>query len=250
MAKRDEYELSHLGGYERIYPPKGTIKKYEAFIKTATDLWDSYTVLKKKLASLTNKEKPKKIVKQKRRVHTHNCKVRIPFYRINKRQNEKNKSIINKCDPPNLPVTQSFDSAKYNIPRTSSVNYAMAEAAAELCEENENSDLFVMPVINKREQTYYNQEFKDPPIKAQSKIFGISKKEVDLKNTGTKYYPSEVGRFMNPMFGQGNGYGIYIMPKVVDLAMMDSIKMPNITQKKWIPSKIYKPSIRYIKDGF
>jgi len=60
MQERDEYEMSHLGGFTRIYPDSKMDEKYESFIEAAEKSWQEFYGFKKKNSG---SEDPKKATK-------------------------------------------------------------------------------------------------------------------------------------------------------------------------------------------
>ena len=74
--QRDLWEETHSGGYKKIYPVKGC-EKYDAFIKSADEIWQEWTganINRNKKVEIQSKPKPKITIKKKLKTsNVNNC---------------------------------------------------------------------------------------------------------------------------------------------------------------------------------
>lgn len=243
MAKRDAYEAEHLGGYELIYPTKGGTGKYDNYIKTAADLWDSYNTIKKKFPSIIKKDSGKKAVKLQRKVRTHKHSNKLSLSRTAKVLSASKRSGTTKINSSNAGTTPSLDSPqKRNLPKSSPMQ-SVAEISSSSSSDEESTEELRMPVIARREQPETLQN-----VPRQNKSFVAPRRETETYNFAAHGNAPERPRLpYNPLPPQG---GVYIVPKVIEFAPMDSLKMPALPKKRWVPSKVYRPSIRYQRESY
>ena len=114
MAKRDEYESHNLGNYEIIYPDKVNEQQYTDYIKSAEDLWETFTGGKKKSQAIERKPTTRTIINTSLNKNSSIEKNKSCFSRTSKEFISR--SYIAK--PPikqNIPAdTQSLDCIKYS----------------------------------------------------------------------------------------------------------------------------------------
>jgi tubulin polyglutamylase TTLL6/13 len=248
MAKRDLYEANNLGGYEIIYPSKSDMNKYDSYIKTATDLWDSYNSIKKKFPSIIKKETGKKIVKLQRKVKTHKHVNKLTLSRTDKALSKNKRTAAAKANTSGLVVTPSLDvSRKKQLPKTIPTQNPPDSSNSESCslESDESTEEVRMPAIAKEEQAEPDTQPR------QSKSFIVSRREPEAYNFAPAVNGNTVERpRMAPVLYQALNYGAYIVPKVIEFAPMDSLKMPTLPKKRWMPSKVYRPNVRYQRESY
>jgi len=252
MAKRDAYEANNLGGYEIIYPCKSDMNKYESYIKTATDLWDSYNAIKKKFPSIIKKETGKKTTKPQKKIRTRKHVTKLTLSRTAKALSENKRATKTRANAPGLVATPSIDvSRKRQQPKTTPIQNPTESSNSESCssESNESTEELRMPAIIKGEQA----ETTPDTVSKRNKSFVAPKKEPESYNFAPPTHVNIVERpriAYNPAVCQALIYGAYVVPKVIEFAQMDSLKMPTLSKKKWMPSKVYRPNVRYQRESY
>lgn len=248
MAKRDAYEADNLGGYEVIYPSKSGMGKYDAYIKTATDLWDSYNAIKKKFPSIIKKDSSKKAAKPQKRVRGHKNANKLTLSRTAKALSE-NKRTASKNNVSNLVATPSLADASHKRQQVKQVQVQNAaensNSESSSSESEESGEEVRMPAIAKDCLNDSPQDAREAPPK-QNRSFIAPRREPETYN----FAPPAYGNAGERQRHSGMNYGMYVVPKVIEFAAMDALKMPSLAKKKWMPSKVYRPSVRYQRETF
>ena len=250
MQKKDKYELEHCGNYERIYPDIKDPCKYEAFIETATKIWDK--LYGPKIRSVPKPETERKSIKKPseikvfKHINTSSRVVRISIcnternrrihqiesaqkVKVKERNNEslhlppinKPKSTVDKSVSENIYHKRTTDQLESSIGTYPTKRFEKVNLRT-----NEKSNNAFIRIIRK-------DDLHTEPHNRESMNLRLKRKEIDLPKLNLS--PRDELRYMNHPIGfpatsrykrqniitnknnlNGN-VGKYVLPKMLEL---------------------------------
>jgi len=232
MAKRDEYELNHLGNYEVAYPDKEFEEEYEKYIKTASELWDLFTRGKKKVF----KESIKKVSQIGRKVIKNELSLMRPPKTIPiKNIVPENKSFVAKIRNE-ISIKESTYSDK-KTPSATFQNLSMHhfENYVKKIETEQHHTLY-KPIASRPNKTEHKQKRDEFNIGK-----GLRSAYEEVNKTTIDKYNKVLDITSNKDIWRQDNYGIYVAPKIMEFTnhpIPTQTKIPIIYKKLVAQHKI------------
>lgn len=239
MTKRDAYESKNLGNFEALYPDPTRDELYKLYMKSAADIWETFTGTRKKLAvkeqvTPDNKYKSNLII------------TKVPLSSTKKKSIVKEKSFIYRDhdnEKPNAylaPLKQTFQADSTQGMLITSIKNGYKLRPIE-CNKVET-------IVQQRTKTEYRNRENNFRRSDKSGITRSKTGLVSHRNDNKEILPPTIHKHNTP--SQICGKGLYVVPKMLEFSPFDIIaptRIPAIYRKKWNPYRVYKPKIRAYK---
>lgn len=233
MAKRDAYELEHLGNYEVAYPDAEFQAQYAAYIRTAGELWDLFTGGRRK-------ESVKKTPEVNRKSTCNRNE--LPLMRPHKKVVAESKSFIVKTRNEIFLKESTHTQEKPSQFSKGSVKTKGDAASPRLCGS-------VAPRHNRTEHKQRSGEEGH----AKARLNSAYESACRANKSATGKHNRLLGVTRHKDSWKPNNYGLYVVPKMIELThcpLTTQPKVPVIYQKLVPQHIIFKGNTHWFNQAF